>query len=106
MNLHDLQNDVGDWSHKNFGNQPSYRPLLGVAEEVGELCHSHLKTEQGIRTAENHQAKKCDAVGDIVIYLADYCYRENISLNECVADAWEEVRKRDWTKNKKQGIDS
>lgn len=98
--LSELQYQVKVWSRKNFGDQPSWKPLLGVGEEVGELNHSYLKLSQGIRMNEDHQAKMRDAVGDIVIYLADFCDREGINLEECVNDAWQEVEARDWTLTK------
>ena len=93
---------VGQWSRSNFGDQPSYLPLLGVAEETGELCHAHLKGEQGIRhTPTEVRALKIDAIGDIIIYLADYCEREGISLAEAVEKTWEVVEKRIWDAAKK-----
>ena len=99
LDLDELQSQVAAWSRKNFGDQPSYRPLLGVVEEVGELCHAHLKGEQGIRhTAAELVAMQKDAVGDIVIYLLDYCEREGIDLAECVVGAWEQVKRRDWAR--------
>lgn len=103
MNLEQLQAEVGGWARKNFGEQPPYRPLLGVAEEVGELAHAQLKLEQGIRVDENHHEAIKDAVGDIIIFLADFCGRSNISLQQCIDTAWDEVKKRDWTKNKTDG---
>lgn len=97
--LKKLQTEVAEWSQCNFGDQPSHRPLLGVCEEIGELCHAHLKGEQAIRhNAEEIRAKKIDAVADIIIYLADYCAREGIDLEETVQSTWnEQVSKRDWT---------
>lgn len=83
---------------KACAGDKNYHPLLGVVEEVGELAHAHLKGEQGIRhTPEVIQAKKVDAVADIVIYLLDYCEREGISLDDAVYDVWNHVCKRDWT---------
>ena len=38
MDLKTLQDEVRDWSHANFGDGFPLRPLLGVIEEVGELC--------------------------------------------------------------------
>lgn len=99
-----LQKEQAEWALKNFGDAPSHQPLLGVGEEVGELMHAHLKSEQKIRINQDHMADKKDAIGDIVIYLADYCTREGISLNKCVRDAWEQVKQRDWTQNKEDGI--
>lgn len=104
MNLFFLQSEVAAWSAKNFPNGQPYQPLLGVAEECGELCHAHLKAEQGIRgTPEEHLQAKQDAVGDIVIYLADYCERNKISLALSVATAWQEVSQRNWQKNPQNG---
>ena len=79
LDLIQLQREVQAWTAKNFPNNKPYQPLLGVAEEVGELCHAHLKQEQGIRNTT--QANKEDAVGDIIIYLADYCNRNNIHID-------------------------
>ena len=94
------QVEVAKWSNKNFGNQKSYKPLLGLVEEVGELSHAHLKGEQGIRhTPEEILVLKQDAIGDIVIYLMDYCTREGLSLEQCVDLAWDEVKDRDWRKS-------
>ena len=48
VSLRLLQKEVGEWSRENFPDNQQYHPLLGVSEEVGELCHAHLKMEQGI----------------------------------------------------------
>lgn len=105
MELWSLQEQVEIWQKKNFKNKKPHQPLLGVTEEVGELCHAHLKNEQGIRgTPEEHYLKKMDAIGDIVIYLCDYCTQNKISINDAVIKAWDEVSKRDWTRNKKNGV--
>lgn len=65
-------------------------------EELGELCHAHLKREQGIRTSEDHRAKQIDAVADVIIYLCDYCALEGIDMETAVLSTWETVSKRDW----------
>lgn len=95
---------VATWSKKNFPKQERYHPLLGLIEEVGELAHAHLKREQRIRTRKSHIDQKCDAIGDIVIYLADYCARNNLDLEGCVRDAWEKVEKRDWVGDPEEGV--
>lgn len=98
LTLETLQHQQAEWSERNFPDQKSYQYLLGAMEELGELTHAHLKAEQGIRTNENHDAMKRDAVGDIVIYLAGYCTANSLNFEECVWQAWYEVKKRDWTK--------
>jgi len=71
--LHDLQESLYDWQKYNFGEQDNERVLMGMCEEAGELCHAHLKLEQGIRgTPEELEAEMRDAVGDIMIYMLNY----------------------------------
>lgn len=106
ITLRRLQAEVYVWSLKNFPDKKQYQPLLGVAEEVGELCHAHLKTEQGIRgDAKKHYDDSVDAVGDIIIYLADYCAQNNIDFEMAVYNTWEKVKKRDWQVDKQNGGD-
>lgn len=100
----ELQKEVGEWAQANFGNvetpfldcvtagnigtgprgtkdQAGYKvrtpmvaclgglaPLMGMVEEVGEFAQ-----------AENGN-DYLDALGDILIYLCDYCYREGIEF--------------------------
>lgn len=93
--LNQIQEEQREWSTRVFGPQDATLPLLGVVEEVGELCHAVLKRKQGIRHDEDHLANEQDAIGDIVIYLLDYCNRRGYNLLQLVNDAWEIVRQRD-----------
>ena len=105
--LWDFQSDVRKWVLHNFKStyKDKYKPLLGLTEELGELSHAHLKMEQKIRGHINeHIEAKRDAVGDIMVYLADYCSRNGLNLGECVYGAWSEVQKRDWVKFPKNGV--
>ena len=99
MDFKQLQEEQAPWVLHNFGKRPSYWPLLGAVEELGELAHAFLKREQGIRTTENHTANIEDAVADIIIYLADFCQSENIDLQATVERVWSEVKQRDWKKD-------
>ena len=101
--LKQLQREQKEWAEKNFPGHVAWEPLLGVMEEVGELAHAHLKQHQGIRTNENHKMAKVDAVGDILIYLADYCTQEGIDFEQAMSETWRNVKKRDWTKDKVTG---
>jgi NTP pyrophosphatase (non-canonical NTP hydrolase) len=99
-----LQSEVRAWSVRNFGDRATHQPLLGAMEELGELSHAHLKQEQGIRgTAAEHEAAAKDAVGDLIIYLADYVAGRGWDLQEIMEDTWEIVGRRDWTANKLNG---
>jgi len=68
-----IQGDVRAWSSGNFGEQASksqpglvlgsLAPSEGLTEEIGELC------------AAKDTAEFKDALGDILIYLCDFCWR-------------------------------
>ena len=104
LTFRELQEQQAVWAARNFGDTPPHRPLLGALEELGELAHAHLKDEQGIRgTSEHHTAKKKDAIGDIIVYLADYCTRQGFSLQEAIELTWSEVSQRDWVANPQTG---
>jgi NTP pyrophosphatase (non-canonical NTP hydrolase) len=99
MELNTLQELASNWSKRNFGEHygSGYRNLLGVSEEVGELCHAQLKGEQGIRHTPDEILKmKKDAVGDILIFLCNYCDSQNINIDDCAIYAWNEIKDRDW----------
>lgn len=98
-----VQDEVRAWSADNFGEQPSWKPLLGIGEELGELQHHYLKRAQGIRTTEDHDAGIRDAVADILIYLCDFCAREDIDLDAQLAQTWHEVKQRNWRASPQDG---
>lgn len=105
--LETLQNEQREWADKNFPtkHEGGYHSLLGVMEELGELAHAHLKGLQGIRhTPAEIVNMKRDAVGDIVIFLADYCTRNDIDFHTAVWATWDQVKQRNWTKNKETGV--
>lgn len=111
MNLKKLQEEQMQWVKHNFGDRPAWQPLMGITEEFGELAeaigwlnHSFLKYNQRIRREENHIENMKDAVGDIVIYLADFCTAMGFDFSEIVTRTWQEVKKRDWKKYPKNGL--
>jgi NTP pyrophosphatase (non-canonical NTP hydrolase) len=126
MTIGEYQEQINAWSKKNFPDNWSesgkHRPLLGMGEEAGEigealmdmmlqlgvkvgrLNHAFLKTQQGIRgSAEEHLNKIIDGVADLFIFMCNFCGVINVNLEQSIYDTWEEVRKRDWTKNKNTG---
>ena len=104
--LSDIQTEQLLWSERNFGNHPAWHPLLGIQEEAGELAHAFLKRTQGIRKNQDHDAAIRDAVGDIVIYLMDFCSCEGIDLQEAIEGAWDTVRKRNWKAAPTSGMEA
>ena len=81
LRINDFQEQQKVWALHNFGPGCSDHPLLGMIEETGELSHSLLKSLQGIRgDHEKHAEEGRDAVGDVLIYLVDYCTKKGWSL--------------------------
>ena len=109
MSLREIQREIGEWSRRNFGDQVSkstgqvlgsLSPLLGIQEELGELCHVVLKRHQGIRGYDDdakYQAERDDAMADIMVYLCDYASREGVDLEGVLTMTWNRVKSRDWT---------
>lgn len=75
MLFSELVKEVREWSHANFGDQPAYRPLAGVLEEIGEMMHACLKGSQGIRSQEDWEERVRDGMADAAIFLADWVGR-------------------------------
>jgi len=80
MQLSKIEEEVAEWSRRNFGAQVSkttgqelgsLAPLLGLGEELGELEEARSKGDLFLLR---------DAVGDCFIYLLDYCSREELSF--------------------------
>lgn len=105
MDLENMQQTVAAWQARNFGHPRGGDLLLGVMEELGELTHAQLKGMQNIRhTPGEIIAQKVDAVGDLMIYLMNYCTAEGLSLADCLEHTWDDVvSKRDWRKDPKEG---
>jgi NTP pyrophosphatase (non-canonical NTP hydrolase) len=100
MRLREIQKEQSVWAVHNFGPRESIHALLGIQEEVGELSHVHLKFLQKIRNYSQtvFEDKARDAIGDIVIYLMDYCNAQGWDLEEIVTATWTTVKIRDWKK--------
>ncbi len=65
-------------------------------EELGELCHSVLKMRQNIRSDQNLVEAEKDALGDMLIYMIDYCNKRKFFLDEILQETWRQVKERDW----------
>jgi hypothetical protein len=70
-----LQSEVGAWSYRNFGAQGAHRPAMGIVEEICELYEA-LEISDDVKAA--------DAIGDAIIYMADYFHNRGWNL----ADVW------------------
>lgn len=77
VNLVAMQADQIEWSTRNFGQQPPHRPMLGIIEELCELEEAQLGDAD-----ETTEASVLDAVGDVSIYMLDYCGKRGWSMQE------------------------
>ena len=117
--LEELQEKIGEWSRGNFGDnfsllngQPQYSgcAFWGLVEEVGELAGATIKFHQGRRGFDPRTREGCekfkryqrDAVGDILIFLLDYCGREGINALEALNETWSEIVSKRTVKNWEQ----
>jgi NTP pyrophosphatase (non-canonical NTP hydrolase) len=99
-----LQEEQKAWVKHNFPNRTFEDCFKGIVEEVGELSHSLLKQNQGIRgTHEEHEALIKDAVGDIVVFLSDFCEARGYDFQTIVEKTWFEVKQRNWKQNSLTG---
>lgn len=98
-----LQDEQRPWVAHNFPGRAAHIPLLGALEELGELAHAHIKAEQGIRVLEDHEANAKDAIGDVIVFLADYCTARGFDLQEIIETVWAQVKQRDWRNDPANG---
>lgn len=104
MNLSQLQRERDEWVARNFPGNELIDSFMGAVEEMGELAHALLKRKQGIRGShEEHSANIQDSVADVVIFLAGIASHEGFDFGEAVEQAWNEVKARDWKKNRFDG---
>lgn len=73
--LRQIQEEQIDWQHKNFPGRPAHQPLLGIIEEFGELS----EVQEG---DVNEGAKIDDAIGDVLIFMCDYCTAMGLNIEE------------------------
>lgn len=100
--LNKLQPEIAAWRVKNFPESGMIHQFMGMVEEMGELSHAILKDQQGIRGATELEAK--DAVGDVLIYMINFCSTLGWDLEEILCDTWDQVKHRDWIENPLDGV--
>lgn len=106
MSFRDIERAVRDWARYNFPDTTAEKQFFGMVEELGELAHAVLKADQGIRGySPEDTAEAQDAVGDLLIFLINFCDRNNWDVLNVLRDTWAEVRERDWIKFPENGLD-
>lgn len=107
MDLEVLQFQHRAWLAHNFPDQTLEQSFMGVVEEVGELAHVFLKSQQKIRGYESRDImleEAADCIGDIVIFLDGVCDQLGLDFPSVVSETWRTVRRRDWQTFPKNGL--
>ena len=86
MNFSRFQHDLEEWLNHNFPNTTSDQQLKGVMEEVKELLEAEQVFLNNPPSKENKQ-RVDDAVGDIIVYLCNYCNMKRIDFAKCVGSS-------------------
>jgi len=79
-----------------IGNELSQNFLLS---QIGKLCHADLKSEQKIRTNQNHENDAKKALRNIIKVFDLIVIDHNFSLIGVVEETWSKVKLRNWKKD-------
>lgn len=66
--LQAMQAEQRPWVAHNFGDRPSWMPLLGIVEELGE----REQCDHDYGGSERHD-EVVDALADVMVFSMDYC---------------------------------
>ena len=84
--MDNLIEEIEEWATKRgLDKADSSKQLLKLQEELGELTQGHIK---------NNEQQVEDSIGDLFVVLTIYCLQKNISLRECVEDAYSTIKNR------------
>ncbi len=90
MSWSDLEMKVIRWSEarKIIPNATPTSQLMKAVSEIGELCDAQGKRD--------HEAI-VDGVGDVLVCLINYVTLQNLTMKECLAAAYEQIKDRNGT---------
>lgn len=91
MNTYEqVEQAVIEWAkaRKIIPNATPASQLLKAFEEMGELAAAE---------ARNQMPKIEDSVGDVMVCLINFCALRNISIVECLRNAYDEIKDRKGT---------
>lgn len=77
-----LQDEQAPWVLHNFGRRPPWQPLLGIAEELGELLDA---ISDGGESNSTEEIK--DSIADAIIFMADFCTSQSFDLETIYRNA-------------------
>ena len=97
------QKELNKWQKKNFGEHEddALKCALGMAEEVGEVCHHVLKGTQKIRGGLDgiNKEEVADGVADTLIYGLQLLSVIGVDAEKEIYAVISKILERDWVKN-------
>jgi NTP pyrophosphatase (non-canonical NTP hydrolase) len=93
-----MQREHQQWRERNFPDQQPVQAILGMTEELGELCHAYLKHSQGIRDIDGDKMLDLikDAHADLIIFSFGLASALGYDVGMVLQEVWDKVKKRDW----------
>lgn len=89
--------DIGDILNAAAPHMANTDIPVSLARALGKLAHAYLKTAQGIRKGEDHDAAGRQALVYVVAHLL--IRAKSFDLVDETLKTWEVVRLRDWKKD-------
>ena len=100
----ELSQALQDLKQGTLPDSQEEQDFMKIVEKLGDLSHALLKLKQGIRgTPDELEDKARDAVGDILIYLMNFCSEKEWDMAAILQETWKEVSERDWILNNQTG---
>lgn len=89
-NFHTLEAQVLQWARDRqiIPNATATAQLLKAFSEMGELADAHNK---------GRLIEVRDAVGDTLVCIINYCELMGLTVTDCLADAYDEIKDRKGT---------
>lgn len=83
----DLESEIIRWAEARriIPNAKPHTQLMKAVSEMGELCDAELK---------NNLDDIEDAVGDVLVCLINYCALKDISVEQSLLRAWNQIKDR------------
>jgi len=107
IDLSKYQERFWEWQQENIGEvrDPAYL-AMGMAEEVGEICHAMRCRERGVRGYDNdakYLDEVADGIADTFVYSLQLASAHDLDVEKILLRTFKHVLSRDWTENALDG---
>lgn len=75
---------------EELGDATGYQIIFYISSSVGKLARHYLM---------NSQESEKNEIGNILLFLIDYCIIRDFSFEHAVQETWDKVKQRDWKKD-------